>query len=111
MSAKTQGQVELKPSPADDRRREPRHFICFGRPIHIRWMTELSLIGTLVEVSRSGFRMVHQYRRFEVGQEVKVTFPWGEVKARVAWSRAGKKNVQTGFALIDAPAQKMPYSE
>lgn len=111
MPAKTQTQVAPPSAPAENRRKEPRHFICYGRPIYVSWLQELSLLGTLIEVSRSGFRMVHQYRRFEVGQEVKVTFPWGEVKARVAWSRAGRKHVQTGFALIDAQGQQIPFPQ
>lgn len=110
MSAKVQ-RAEVTPSPVENRRREQRHFICFGRPIYISWKQERSLLGTLTEVSRSGFRMAHQYRRFEVGQEVKVKFPWGDVNAKVVWSKVGKNTVQTGFALTDAAHQKMPYSD
>lgn len=110
MPAKTQTQVAVTLAPPENRRKEPRHFICYGRPIYISWLQELSLLGTLIEVSRGGFRMVHQYRRFAVGQEVCVKFPWGEVKARVAWSKAGKKHVQTGFSLLDAK-QQMPCPE
>ncbi len=111
MPAKTQKDVSDEPFSDNDRRREPRHFICFARPILITWRQELSLLGTLIEVSRSGFRMVHQYRRFEVGQEVKVAFPWGNIRAKVAWSKAGKIHVQTGFTIIDATHHPMPYSE
>ena len=111
MAAKTQKFEIEKPGCAEDRRREPRHFICYGKPIYISWQQELSLLGTLIEVSRVGFRMVHQYRRFEIGQEVKVAFPWGEMKARVAWSKPGRKHVQTGFEILDAAGHSMPYTE
>jgi hypothetical protein len=103
--------IVTNPVLSDDRRSEPRHLICFGRPIHISWLRQQSLLGALIEVSRSGFRMLHQFRHFEVGQEVKVAFPWGEVKARVAWSRVGKKHVQTGFSLLDAHGHHMPCPE
>ncbi len=111
MPTKTQKYAVDKPRCAEDRRREPRHFICFGKPIYISWLQELSLLGTLIEVSRNGFRMVHQFRRFEVGQEVKVSFPWGNVKAKVAWSKPGKKHVQTGFKILDAADHPMPFSK
>ena len=111
MPAKIENSAVEKPEPAEDRRCEPRHFICYGKPVHISWRQELSLLGTLIEVSRNGFRMVHQYRRFEVGQEVKVAFPWGQVRAKVAWSTPGKKHVQTGFEILDAAGHSMPCPE
>ncbi len=93
--------------PVDERRKEERHFICYGRPLYVSWLREESLLATLVEVSRSGFRLAHQYRHFSVGQEVRVSFPWGPVRAKVAWTRVGRKHVQTGFSVIEGSGHGM----
>jgi hypothetical protein len=99
--------VGSPPQRAKERRRETRHFICFGRPLQMRWLQENTLLGTLIEVSRNGFPMSYQYRRFSVGQEVKVSFPHGEVSAKVVWNRVGKKHVQTGFSVIHGSGQEV----
>jgi hypothetical protein len=93
-----------------DRRREERHFVSLGKPVYISWVHEESLLGKLIEMSRSGFRMVHQYRRFEIGQEVRVSFPWGKVRAIVVWNRATRKQVETGFSIPEGSGREMRCS-
>jgi len=85
----------------DDRRKEERHLVSLEKPVYVSWMQEESLLGRLVEMSRSGFRMAHQYRRFEAGQEVWVSLPWGRVRARVMWNRVYRRQVQTGFRMVE----------
>jgi hypothetical protein len=106
MPAKTRTQPVSAAAQVRDRRDEKRHPVSFSRPLYITWMQEQSLLGRLIDVSRSGFRVLHQFRRFEPGQEVLVSFPWGKVRAQVIWNRVFRTQVQTGFRLCEDGKRK-----
>jgi hypothetical protein len=84
-----------------EHRREERYPVFPARPVQVRWLEPQLLAGRLVEVSRSGCRIRHRHRPLEEGQEVRICFPWGELRAKARWNRLRHGEVETGFSLMD----------
>jgi len=53
----------------------------------------------LLDISIHGFRVRHAHPPLASGREFRVIYPWGEVIARVVWSRAVTKWNESGFLL------------
>jgi hypothetical protein len=97
-------QVEELPltvcTPAE-RRQQERYPVFPAKPVQVQWLEPQLLTGRLVEVSRSGCRIRHRHRPLEEGQEVRICFPWGELRAKARWNRLRHGEVETGFSLMD----------
>ncbi|SRR5579884_117118 len=56
--------------------------------------------GSLIDVSRGGFRAAHSHTGLEKGQIVRFRHDAGEGFARVVWNRISEGEVQTGFLIL-----------
>jgi hypothetical protein len=85
---------------ASEQRRESRRTA--NGPIVVRFGQEQSFVvhGHLVDVSASGFRMLHQCTTLETGQIVEFSHPEASGTARVMWNRIVDRMVQTGFFVM-----------
>jgi hypothetical protein len=86
---------------ADQRREERRPAdglvkVRFGLP-------EREVVGRLVDVSTSGFRIAHDCRTLETGQTVEFSHPEAQGKARVVWNRIAGTGVESGLLLVQSP--------
>ena len=86
-----------------EQRREPRRsaqgsvFVRFDNP------QPFSVHGRLLDVSKGGFRMAHEYRGLESGLVVEFSHVEGAGKARVVWNRITEVRVETGFMVLADP--------
>lgn len=91
----------MNPALRRDNRREPRRRadgevrVWFGAP------RSREILGRLIDVSASGFRMAHAYAALEAGQVVEFSYPQSAGRARVVWNRISDARVETGF-LVEA---------
>jgi hypothetical protein len=85
-----------------DQRREPRRRAT-GR-VHVRCSDPqaLEIEGRLVDISPSGFRMVHTCVSLVAGQTVEFSHPEAKGQARVMWNRVLGEQVETGFFVVAA---------
>jgi hypothetical protein len=84
-----------------DLRREPRH-PADGRIVIRRPQEDTGDIeGRLVDISETGFRIVHDGVTFQPGQVVEFHREGASGKARVVWNRIFHKQVETGFLVTD----------
>jgi PilZ domain len=83
-----------------EHRREPRRSA--SGPIVVRFGQEqaFEVQGHLLDVSASGFRMLHQCTTLETGQVVEFSHPEASGTARVVWNRIVDRMVETGFFVI-----------
>jgi hypothetical protein len=84
---------------AADQRREERRpaeglvMVRFGQP-------QREMVGRLVDVSTSGFRIAHDCRTLETGQTIEFSHPEAHGKARVVWNRIADTGVESGLVLV-----------
>ena len=64
----------------------------------------MEIEGRLLDISPSGFRMIHTCVSLVAGQTVEFSHPEAEGHARVMWNRVLAERVETGFFVI-VPAQ------
>jgi hypothetical protein len=57
--------------------------------------------GKLLDVSASGFRMVHDCAALTAGQFVEFSHVEAKGRARVVWTRILAETVESGFVLAD----------
>ena len=60
----------------------------------------MEVLGELVDVSPSGFRMVHANQSLQSGQLVNFSHGFAAGTARVMWNRIMDERVQTGFRIV-----------
>jgi hypothetical protein len=60
----------------------------------------LEILGQLMDVSPSGFRMSHANQSLRSGQVVEFTHPLAVGAARVMWNRIMDQRVETGFLIV-----------
>ena len=82
-----------------ERRRHPRTAVHGTAQLVLEDSTEVS--GEVIEISRGGFRLRHEFRGFKEGQRVNFVHTFGKGKARVVWSREVGPAMETGFCLLD----------
>ena len=58
--------------------------------------------GQLVDVSKGGFRMAHEYPALQTGQVVEFSHVDATGRARVVWNRIEDAGVETGFLVVAA---------
>jgi hypothetical protein len=83
-----------------EHRREARRTA--SGPIVVRFGQEqaFEIQGHLLDVSPSGFRMLHQCTTLETGQMVEFSHPEASGTARVVWNRIVDRMVETGFFVV-----------
>ena len=59
------------------------------------------VLGQLVDVSDSGFRMAHENASLEPGQILAFTHREAAGRARVIWNRIVSDRVETGFLIVE----------
>lgn len=97
--------LESKPSPqpasvAQDRRRHQRTPAQEDVTLCVKGPKDAIIAGQLVDLSTGGFRVRHDSHSLSEGQEVRLLYRWGDVAARVVWSRDVENAVETGFTLL-----------
>jgi len=83
-----------------DKRREQRR-LTTGR-VHVRCSDPqaLEIEGRLIDISPSGFRMIHTCMSLAAGQLVEFSHQEAEGRARVMWNRVLAERVETGFFVL-----------
>ena len=88
-------------APGTEKRREAR------RPgkgsVRVQWSNPRAqeVEGKLMDVSDSGFRMVHACSALTAGQYVEFAHPEARGRARVVWTRIVSGAVESGFVVAD----------
>jgi hypothetical protein len=83
-----------------EKRREVRHpaegpvLVSFSDP------QRMDILGDLVDVSPSGFRMAHANQSLQSGQVVEFSHTHAAGAARVMWNRIMDQRVETGFLIV-----------
>ena len=62
----------------------------------------LEILGQLMDVSPSGFRMAHANQSLHSGQMVGFSHSLAAGTARVMWNRILDERVETGFLIVAA---------
>ena len=60
------------------------------------------ILGQLMDVSPSGFRMAHANQSLQSGQVVDFSHSLAAGAARVMWNRITDQRVETGFLIVTA---------
>ena len=60
----------------------------------------LEIMGQLMDVSPSGFRMAHENHALQSGQTVEFSHGSAVGAARVMWNRITGNRVETGFLIV-----------
>ena len=60
----------------------------------------MEILGELVDVSPSGFRMAHANQSLQSGQLVEFSHSLTAGTARVMWNRIVGRRVETGFRIV-----------
>lgn len=83
-----------------EKRREPRRPARGAVVVRLPGSRQDQIRGQLVDVSSSGFRVLHQSSSLEAGQVVEFEFHGSAGTARVIWNRIDTAGVQTGFLIL-----------
>ena len=68
--------------------------------VHFSDPQPMGILGELVDVSPSGFRMAHANQSLQSGQLVNFSHSLAVGTARVMWNRIMNERVQTGFRIV-----------
>jgi len=71
-------------------------------PVLVRFANPqpLEILGQLMDVSASGFRMAHANQALQSGQIVEFSHALAVGAARVMWNRIMDQRVETGFLIV-----------
>jgi len=71
-------------------------------PVLVRFANPqpLEILGQLMDVSASGFRMTHANQSLQSGQIVEFSHSNAVGAARVMWNRIMDQRVETGFLIV-----------
>jgi len=71
-------------------------------PVLVRFANPqpLEILGQLMDVSASGFRMAHANQALQSGQIVEFSHSLAVGAARVMWNRIMDQRVETGFLIV-----------
>jgi hypothetical protein len=87
------------PASGADKRREERHPGKGNVRVQGVNPPRLEIEGRLVDVSASGFRMVHECSALTAGQFVEFAHVEAKGRARVVWTRIVSGSVESGFVI------------
>jgi len=82
------------------RRKEPRAPTVGEVRLWLGTFQPIEIRGRLVDVSSSGFRVVHHHAALCAGQEVRFSHIFAG-RARVAWNRVLPHQVESGFFILE----------
>ena len=68
--------------------------------VHYSNPQPMEILGQLVDVSASGFRMAHANQALQAGQLVGFSHSFAIGTARVMWNRIMDHRVETGFRIV-----------
>jgi hypothetical protein len=85
-----------------EKRRESRRQISGSVRVHFSNPMLIEIKGRLIDISSSGFRMVHAYASLATGQVVDFKHMEASGRARVMWNRILEKSVETGFLVLNS---------
>jgi len=68
--------------------------------VHFSDPQPMEILGKLMDVSRSGFRMAHANQSLHSGQVVNFSHSCATGTARVMWNRIMDQSVETGFRIV-----------
>jgi len=88
--------------PGSEHRREHRRSASGPVLIRVGYPKNYEVEGRLVDVSPSGFRMLHNCHTLETGQTVTFSHREAHGNARVVWIRIVGEMVETGFFVVRA---------
>ncbi len=90
----------MNPALRRESRKEPRRPV--SGEVHVRFENprRQEILGRLVDLSVSGFRMAHEYAALETGQMVEFSHIEAAGRARVVWNRIADARVETGFVVV-----------
>ncbi|MBZ5636230.1 MAG: PilZ domain-containing protein [Acidobacteriia bacterium] len=85
-----------------EQRKEPRQPA--EGPVLVRFADPQpeEILGQLMDVSPSGFRMAHANQSLQSGQVVDFSHSLAAGAARVMWNRITDQRVETGFLIVTA---------
>jgi hypothetical protein len=89
----------MPPRPEQDRRREQRHPA--GGEVRI-WMNAdtAPIRCRLLDISRRGFRVLHQQADLYAGSEVRFEHAQASGRARVVWNHVLAGKVESGLLIV-----------
>jgi hypothetical protein len=85
-----------------EKRRESRRQISGSVRVHFSNPMLIEIKGRLIDISSSGFRMVHGYASLATGQVVDFKHTEATGRARVMWNRILEESVETGFLVLNS---------
>jgi hypothetical protein len=85
---------------ADEKRSETRRATTGNVRVRFTNPEPLEIAGKLMDVSTSGFRMVHDCASLHSGQVVEFAHIEATGRARVMWNRIMGGGVETGFLVF-----------
>ena len=85
---------------AKEKRREPRRSA--DGSVHVIYFDpqKVDVVGRLIDVSQSGFRMEHSCASLSTGQVVDFSHSEAAGRARVMWKRIMGESVESGFLVV-----------
>ena len=83
-----------------EKRRETRRPASGIVHVKINTPRPFEIIGRLLDVSDSGFRMTHTYTPLTSGQVVEFRHHEKAGQARAVWNRITGESVETGFLIV-----------
>ncbi len=92
--------AEAAPVAYGERRRQERSPASGSVQLLVQDPAVAVVSGSLIDISRSGFRAAHSHSGLEKGQIVRFRHHAGEGFARVVWNHISEGEVQTGFLIL-----------
>lgn len=83
-----------------DLRKEPRRPADGFATVIRGGLNKAQIVGRLMDVSASGFRMAHADTMLEPGQVVTFRHAEASGQARVIWNRISNTKVESGFLIV-----------
>ncbi|MDX2266875.1 MAG: PilZ domain-containing protein [Bryobacter sp.] len=90
--------------PAHERRQAVRYRAAGSVTLRQPEEAPQSFEGRLLDISASGFRVVHDNNQLRSGQECEFALPGSSGRARVVWNRITPTHVESGFLILSCDA-------
>lgn len=84
----------------EDRRAETRHKATGTVALRLEENFPVTFEGRLLDISSSGFRVLHFNAQLRSGQECEFLLPGTQGRARVVWNRTTPEHIETGFLIV-----------
>lgn len=87
-------------TPNNNRRKEERRPANGAVRLVLSEPFPMTIVGELMDVSKSGFRVSHQNSTLGTGVEVRYSHLQDKGRARAMWTRITGDRVETGFLIL-----------